>query len=285
MKFSNWLTFLFFTIVGVGCGFERIESGYVGVKVYQLGSDKGDIEVLGVGRHWEGWNEEIHKFPVYKQNYTWTQKPDDEGEAGDESMIFQTMEGMEVGADVGISYTLDGSKIETIFKTYRRGVDEITDTFLRNHVRDAMNTIGSKHTVESVYGNGKSEFMDAVQKAVRDQVGSQGINIEKIYLIGSFRLPEKVLAALNAKMEATQRAGQRENEVAEATAESNKKIAHARGEAESRLTVAKAEAEANKIIAQSLSAELVQYERIKRWNGVMPTTMLGGSENTLFSVK
>src|SRR5690349_1169419 len=130
----------------------RVESGTVGIKVNLLGGDKGDIEVLPMGRYWIGINEELHTFPVFKQNYTWTQKPDNEGETGDESISFQTVEGMAVGADVGISYQFDPEKIKTIFQTYRRGVDEITDTFLRNHVRDAMNDVGSKLTVESIYG-------------------------------------------------------------------------------------------------------------------------------------
>jgi regulator of protease activity HflC (stomatin/prohibitin superfamily) len=265
-------------------GCDRVESGYVGLKVNLLGGEKGDIEVLPMGRYWIGMNEELHLFPVFKQNYTWAQKADEVGE-GDESISFQTVEGMEVSADVGISFEFQADKIPTIFQTYRRGVREITDTFLRNHVRDAMNSVGSKLPVESVYGNGKSEFLDAVEKEVKDQVSPLGIIVEKVYLIGSFRLPAQIVEALNAKMGASQKAQQRQNEVAESKAEADKSIEKARGQAESQRMLAEAEANANKIVAASISDELVRYEHVKKWNGVLPTTILGGDSNVLLGVK
>lgn len=278
------LLFITFALGLSACS--RVDSGYVGVKVYLLGSDKGDIEVLGMGRHWIGWNEDLYLFPVFQQNYTWAKTPDDPDEPEpDESINFQTVEGMEVNADVGISFHFEADKVKTIFQTYRRGVSEITDTFLRNHVRDAMNSVGSDLQVESVYGSGKTEFMLTVENLVKEKVGPLGIIIDKIYLIGSFRLPQQIIEALNSKMAATQKAQQRENEVAEATAEANKKIAAARGEAESRKLVAQAEADANTLVTKSLSPELVQYEQVKKWNGVMPSTVLGGNANVLFTTK
>jgi hypothetical protein len=43
----------------VGCS--KVPAGNVGVKVYLLGTNKGvDHEVLGVGRYWIGFNEELY---------------------------------------------------------------------------------------------------------------------------------------------------------------------------------------------------------------------------------
>ena len=39
---------------------------------------------------------------------------------------------------------------------------------------------------------------------------------------------------------------------------------------------ARAEAEANRVRAESLTTTLVEYERIRRWNGQGPTTVIGG---------
>jgi regulator of protease activity HflC (stomatin/prohibitin superfamily) len=263
-----------------------VESGNVGVKVYTLGGDKGEIEVLGMGRYWIGMNEELYLFPVFQQNYTWTKAPDDKDRPEpDESITFQTVEGMEVNADIGISYHLDKEKIGQIFQTYRRNVEEITDTFLRNHVRDALNAAGSKLPVESVYGSGKTELMVEVENTVKKQVEPVGIIVDKIYLIGSFRLPQQIIDALNNKMAATQRAQQRQNEVAEAKAAADKDIEKARGEAEAKTLLAESEAKANKTVASSISPELVQYEYVKKWNGVLPTTSLGSSTPVIFNSK
>ena len=249
---------------------DRVPAGNVGVKVNLLGGEKGvDTEVLGVGKYWIGINEELYLFPTFMQNYVWT-KDATESSSNDESISFQTADGMTANADVGISYSIDPTKVTDIFQTYRRGIDEITDTFLRNMVRDALVTEASNKPIEFGYGAGKSELMAAVQKRVSDQVAPIGIKIDKIYWIGDIRLPQTVIDSINAKNAATQMAQQRQNEVAQAKAEADKKIEDARGTAESILRVAEAQAKANRLLADSLSAEFVQYQAITKWDGVLP---------------
>ena len=253
-----------------------VPAGNVGIKVNLLGGEKGvESEVLGVGRYWIGWNEELYVFPTFMQNYVWTAGVD-EGSPNDESISFQTADGMTANADIGISYSIDPEKVSIIFQTYRRGVEEITDTFLRNMVRDALVKQSSNKPIEYVYGAGKSELLASVQKDVADQVAPLGINIGKIYWIGEIRLPPTVIDSINAKNAATQMAQQRQNEVAQAKAEADKKIEDARGEAESILRVAEAQAKANKLLAESLTTEFVQYQAITKWDGQLPK-MTGSS--------
>lgn len=253
-----------------------VPAGNVGVKVNMLGSDKGvDTEVLPVGRYWIGMNEELYLFPTFMQNYVWT-KDAQEGSPNDESISFQTADGMTANADIGISYSIDPEKVSIIFQTYRRGVDEITDTFLRNMVRDAIVKEASNKPIEYVYGAGKAELLASVQKDVMDQVTPIGIKIDKIYWIGEIRLPQTVIDSINNKNAATQMAQQRQNEVAQAKAEADKKIEDARGQAESILRVAEAQAKANRLLADSLSAEFVQYQAITKWDGQLPK-MTGSS--------
>ena len=258
--------FLFGTSVIAIASFNKVPAGYTGIKVYLLGSNKGvDTEVLGVGRYWIGINEELYLFPTFMQNYTWTR-----GGLDDESISFQTADGMVANADIGISYSIDPNKVSEIFQTYRRGVNEITDTFLRNMVRDALVQEVSTKSIEYVYGQGKSTLISAVQESVAKQVASIGIKIEKIYWIGEIRLPETVMASINAKNAATQMAQQRQNEGAQAKAEADKKIEDARGVAESILKVAEAQAKANKVLADSLTDSFIKYQAVTKWDGVMP---------------
>jgi regulator of protease activity HflC (stomatin/prohibitin superfamily) len=250
-----------------------------------LGGDKGvDSEVVGPGKYWLGFNEQMYIFPTFMQNYVWTKDPA-EGSPNDESISFQTVDGMTANADIGISYTLNPDKVSNIFQTYRRGVDEITDTFLRNMVRDALVNEASNKPIEYVYGAGKAELIDAVQADVAAQVESIGIKIDKIYWIGDIRLPQTVIDSINAKNAATQMAQQRQNEVAQAKAEADKKIEYARGVAESILKVAEAQAKANKILSDSLTSEFVQYEALQKWDGKLPTTMVPGQATPFISVK
>jgi regulator of protease activity HflC (stomatin/prohibitin superfamily) len=252
----------------------RVPAGNVGVKVYLLGGEKGvDVETLSPGKYWIGWNEDLYVFPTFTQNYTWAAEP----EAPTRAIGFQTSEGLSVSADIGISYSIDPAKVPLVFQKYRKGVDEITDVYLRNMVRDALVTKTSSQPIETVYGRGKADLIAAVEKAVRDQVSPIGINVERIYWVGEVQIPETVKKALNAKIEATQKAQQRENEVAQAKAEADKTVEEARGSAESTLLRAKAEAEAIRVRGEALreNKALVDLTLAERWDGKLPVNMYG----------
>ncbi len=63
----------------------------------------------------------------------------------------------------------------------------------------------------------------------------------------------------------------------QAHAEAAKKIAEAEGDAQSILTRAKAQATSNQILSQSLTSELVEYNKWNRWDGVLPKVTGGNS--------
>lgn len=258
-----------------GCGvveYWSVPAGNVLVVVNKYGSDKGldNAEVRGPGRYWLTYNQEGHLFPTFTQNYTWTKDCDASGDCTDESISFQTREGLTVNTDVGISYEVKADKAHVVFAKYRRGVDEITDIYLRNMVRDALVQEGSRLAVEAVYGSGKTDLMARVEDQVRMLVADLGIHVENIYWIGEARLPDKVIEALNAKIEATQKAQQRENEIQQTKAEAQKAIEEARGLAESVRLRAEAEAAANDLVSKSLTPELVRYRALDKWNGELP---------------
>lgn len=252
-----------------------VPAGNIGIKVYLLGQDKGvDHEVLGVGRYYIGMNEQLYLFPTSEQTYNWT-KSVHEGNAIDESISFTTKETLEVNADIGISYHIDVDKVANIFQKYRKGIDEITHLYVRNYVRDAFNNVASSMTVEEVNGAGKPELIAKVTKEISDQLAPQGIVVDKISLLGQFRLPASVQEAINSKIEATQHAQQRQNEIVEATASAEKVRAEAHGKAQAMLELARAEADSNALKQRSLSASLIQYEAVQKWNGELPTYMGG----------
>lgn len=275
---------LLLSVLFMGSACSKVPAGHVGVKVYLLGGQKGvESEQLGVGRYWIGMNEELYLFPTFTQNYVWTKSPK-EGSLDDESITFQDRDGMSINADIGISYAVRPEKVADVFQKYRKQLDEITDVYLRNMVRDAFVTVASKLPIEQIYGEGKADMVRAVEKLVKEQVGGMFV-IERIYLVGDLRLPPAVTASLNAKIQATQQAQQKENEVRTAKAEAEKVVAAAEGEARSITTVAKAQAEANKILSASITPELVAYKSLEKWNGILPTTMVPGGAVPFVPVK
>lgn len=242
--------------------FSFIQPGYVGVVVDLFGNKKGvEDKELHVGAHFIPPWKELYKFPIFEQNHTWE---------GNDCFHFQTGEGLAVNADVGISFHLEPSKIPVIFQKYRRGMKEIIHVFLRNYIRDAINKSASKCKIEDLYGKGKEAFFDDVQNQVREELKEIGIQISRIYLIGRFNFPTSVIQALNLKIEAIQRAQQRENELREAEAEARKQIAKSTGEYECKILEARAQAESNTIISESLNRDLIMWKAVNSWDGILP---------------
>lgn len=285
--------------LGLLSGCEYVNPGHVGIKVNMLGTKKGvEQEELGVGRYWIGMNERLYTFPTFTQNYVWT-KTQDPKSPKDEALTFQSVEGLSVMADVGISYSLDPNKVGDIFQKYRKGVDEITGVYLRNMVRDSLVKLSSTMTIEEIYGRGKAKLIEDVTQSVSDSVKDIGIKIEKVYWIGKLTLPKTVVKSINAKIEATQKAQQRQNEVEQTIAEADKAREEAKGKADALLEAARATAEATKMKgdaqayairvkgeaeAKSIRAKakalgsneyIIELTQAESWDGKLPSTMMG----------
>ncbi len=269
LKSWKWLSgFLILFFMWLTC-FKMISPGYVGVVIDMLGDSKGvESKELHVGMHWIAPWKNVYQFPIFEQNDTW--------EGDHEGFNFQTSEGMAVSADIGITYHLRSEAIPLIFQRYRRGMDEITNVFIRNYIRDAINKSASKTRIEDLY-SGKESFFEDVEKHVREDLSPIGIELSRIYLIGRFHFPQNVITALNAKIEAMQRAQQRENELREAEAEAKKQIAKAEGQAKCAILQAEAEAKANLVLAQSVTPELIQWQATQKWDGKLPQVVGNGS--------
>lgn len=255
-----------------------VPSGYTGIKVNLLGSDKGvDSQELGTGRYWIGMNEKLFIFPMFTQTQVWT-KDKNEGSPNDDSITFQTVEGLEVNADLGITYSLDPKKVTTIFQKYRKGIEEITNTVLRSMVRDAVINAASSKQIESVYGLKKADLIKEVEDTVRKQCADVGIIVEHIYWIGSLRLPPSIVNSINAKAAATQMTAQREQEIQQSKAEAEKLVAEAQGKADAQLAIAKANAQAINVEGDALrnNPSVIELRKMERWDGKLPQ-IVGGA--------
>lgn len=249
--------------------FKMISPGYVGVVIDMMGENKGvEAKELHVGMHWISPWKKVYPFPIFEQNCTW------EGEKN--AFHFQTSEGMAVSADIGITYHLKPECIPFIFQKYRRGMDEITNVFIRNFIRDAINKSASHTRIEDLY-SGKESFFEDIETHVRNDLSPLGIEVSRIYLIGRFHFPQNVINALNAKIEANQRAQQRENELREAEAEAKKQIAKAEGQARCSIVQAESESKANALLSQSVTPELIQWQAVQKWDGKLPSVTSGAT--------
>lgn len=260
-----------------GCGRATVPAGFVGVKVDLYGDEKGvQQEVVGVGKYWLTWNEEIYQFPTFNQLHVYEQP-----------FNFQTKDSMSVSAKVGVEYYVDQSKVSTVFQTYRKGVEEITQVNIRQNIADALIKDSGKMDIGTLAGEGRSKLLDSVTSSVKSKLDPIGIVIVKLSWTDDLTYPPQVTASINAKIEATQKTLLRENEIAQTKAEAQKAIEQARGEAEAVMLRAKAEADAIAMRGEALRSnpEVLQLEAIGKWNGVLPQYMTAGTTTPFVQVK
>jgi len=269
------LAFMFAAFSLTGC-YERVEPGNVGIIVNKLGDSKGvDQQVKGVGRYWIGWNEELYTFPTFKQMKTY---PD--------PFSFQMSDGTTISYQIGVAYKVDPLKVSTVFQSYRKGVDEITDSDLKQKIADSLIRLSSKMTTDAFIDGGKAALLSQVLGDIQKEMTPVGIEVMSLSYIGKPEYPPTVVASINAKVTANQTTLQREQEVKQSTAEANKAIESARGDAESKklaadaeaytiIAKAKAEADSINLRGESLrkNPEVMTMLWIDKWNGLLPTVM------------
>jgi len=253
----------------------RVEPGHVGIKVNNLGSDAGvQPEALGVGYYFAGPGTNIYEYPIYTNTYVWTQSAH-EGKPINEEMTFSDKNGLQVTADVAISYHVDQGLAPKLFTTYRADMDAILATQVRPAVRDALNKVAGNMTVEEIYGPKRAELIDAAQARVQAIFATKGLVVERLYLASPIRLPDSIMKQINLRMA---------NEQAALAAQAN--VATSEAEARARIAKAEGEAKATQIEAEALRTNpaILQQKWIDKWDGQLPTYVAGGNSNMMLNI-
>jgi regulator of protease activity HflC (stomatin/prohibitin superfamily) len=266
----------------------RIDAAHVGIRVNLAGSSRG-VDDIPVVTGWVLYNpltEQIVKFPTNVQSVVWTADPK-EGAAHDESITFSSQEGVNINADIGLSFHIESAMAPHLYLRFRKNdLAELSNGYIRNAVRESFNLVASTMQVQAIYGAEKGRLLADVQKKLQEELGKDGILIDQLTINGALRLPENVANAINRAMEATQLAIQAENKVRQVRAEAEQALtlaegqaeaarARARGEADARLITAKAEAKSNLILRYSTSPTVLQYRALEKWNGKLPAMNSG----------
>jgi regulator of protease activity HflC (stomatin/prohibitin superfamily) len=262
----------------------RIDAGHVGIEINLAGSQRGasDIPIRTGWVFYSPLKSQVIQFPTYVQTVKWTRNPN-EGHPVNEEMGFNSKEGMEIMADVSLSYAIDGIKVPEFYVKYRiSDLDNFTHGILRDIVRNSLNEVASTYTVEDIYGEKKAEFLKKVETMIESKVSAVGVSVQQFGFIGAPRVPAVIANAITSKAQAIQESERAKNELATTQAEAAKKIAAAEGDAKSQVLRAQGEADSNRIRQSSLTAQLLELRRLEnsralidRWNGQLPTVETG----------
>lgn len=250
--------------------YKRIPAGYAGIRVNLYGSDKGVDDVTEVtGIVW--YNPlitKIHVFPKFIQHIVFT-RDEREGSEDNEEVRVTTNDGLTITFDVAVNYQVDEDKIVDIFVKYRKPIEEISKTIVRNYVRNAYNKAANTYSAEEIYTK-KTEFITKAENLFKQELGKEGFVIDNVILLNELRLPDNIKIAIDRKIEAKQIAEQKKNELEQAKADAMKEVEKSRGEAEAMKIAADAEKYAFEQKQKALTKLLVQQQMIEKWDGKLP---------------
>jgi regulator of protease activity HflC (stomatin/prohibitin superfamily) len=239
---------------------ERVDAGHVGVKVNLYGDNKGVDDVVAVTGmvFYNPISTKIYEFPTFIQHKEYK---------GENSFIVNSKDGSEFNVSPIMNYSVQSEMVPSIFKKYRRPLEDIEEGFLKTAVYDAFRLATNKYTADELISN-RAIFEIEVRRLLDGQLLKEGFVINQF--TSNLVYPNTFKKSIEAKNNAVQAALRAENEVKTAEAQAKIKVATANGNAQAMLTAAEAEAEANRMKQVTLTPLLLQLEWINKWDGKLP---------------
>lgn len=238
---------------------ERISVGSVGV-VY---SAKGvETETLSQGWHFISPLKRVKEFPVSQQQIVFSNDPADYNkEAHPDWSIDAPANGGMVKVNLTVNYNFLSDKVVDLYKRFN-GMDgeTLVESRIQNSIVAYVKEVTPRFSVMDIYSEKKSEVNQAITEYLNEQLQDEyGIHIASA-LIVDVELDEALQSKIRAKEQAKQDAeiAELNRQTALAQAETDKVVAQAKADVE--LIEAQAEAEANRVIAQSITPELIQMK-------------------------
>lgn len=246
----------------------RVSAGYVGV-VY---SAKGvEEKTLTQGWHWLSPLKHVKQFPISQQQIVFSDDPADYNESEHPDWhIDAPADGGMVGINMTVNYNFLPERVVELYKRFN-GMDgeTLVENRIQNSIIAYVKEVTPKFTVMDIYSDKKAEINQEITSYLNEKLSQQyGIQISSALIIDvelDSALQEKIRVKEQAKQDAEIAELNRKTELAKAetdkaVAEAKAEIAkvNAQSEADVKLIQAQAEGEANRILAESITSELIQ---------------------------
>lgn len=174
-----------------------------------------------------------------------------------------------VSSNIAVNYRVGFSSSANIYKNIGSDYETIV---LLPAVQESMKSVSAKYTAEELITK-RAKVGEEIKSTLEEKVHDYGIVIEKFNIV-NFDFSEEFNSAIEAKQVAEQNLlktkTEQEQEIVIAEAKAKKQVIEADAKAKAIKTEADAQAEANKKLNQSLSDNVIEYEKVQKWDGVLP---------------
>jgi regulator of protease activity HflC (stomatin/prohibitin superfamily) len=250
-----------------------VNPGYVGIVIHRAGGGV-DPRALGPGLHPRNpLTTGIEEYPVFMQTLVLGRSAN-EGSSQNEEINVNSVEGQPLSLDVSMSFELNQAKVPQLYQTFRTDVKTIQHGYVKQAIRQALQEVVGSEEIAAIIGPKKAEVVARTQALIEQRLSPLGIEVKQ-FTVNELRAPPAVIEAINQKNVMQQQALTAQNELQKNSFNAKGDSIKAYGRATAILTEAQAQAQANRLLSQSITGSLVQYEMAKRWDGKMP--MVSGS--------
>jgi hypothetical protein len=246
---------------------ERIDAGHVGIKVSNVGDNRGvgKTEYVTGWVFYNSWISRIYEFPIHQQHIDY------------EEADIVTRGGFRATIKPSFNYSINAGNVADMFQNLRVGVKEMEQGWLKNAIIGSVNDVANRYTVDSIF-NHREEFESSIIKECNKRV-SQWFNVSQLRT--NIVPPKEISESIIAKTRAIQEVQVAENQRQVAMADAERKMAQARGDSAKAVIEAAGRAEAIRKEQLSLTPLYIEYIKIQKWNGEVPSTVAGNSTGFL----
>lgn len=256
--FGGIATLLIAVVLVLGMFVTIIPNGYCGVQ-YSLNGGVKD-EVLGQGLHLVAPTVKVKEFTVANEQLILS-KDKREGSQNDDSFNVSTADNASISVSFQMSYRFVQEDLVDTYKKFRgMNGQDIVNNRVSTVLKSKISEVTTNYTMMDIYSGNRSEInaklTEYLDKEFREAYGIQVIDASII----DTHPDEQLQKAIDARVTALQNKQKAEAEQETAKVEAQTAIIKAQAEADVALTKARAEAEANKLIANSVTQDLIDLK-------------------------
>lgn len=255
---------------------EKIDVGHKGLLINLLGDQRGasNTDVVSGVVFYNKYFQEVQEIPLDQRHIEYDQQ------------AVVAKGGYPCEIKPSFNYSVKEVNAPEMFtnlrSTYKKGgLEEIEKGWLKNAIVGAINDVTNRYPVDYLFNN-REKFETEILLEANKRVG-KWFTISQ--LKSNILPPESIRKSIEAKAKADADANTAEAQARVAKADAQRKIELAKGDSASVVIRAKAEAASIKLKQEEVTPTYVEYQRALKWDGKMPSTVLGSGTGTLFNVK
>ena len=179
-----------------------------------------------------------------------------------------------------MNYHVDGQYASDL---YQRVGTDFASKVIDPAFNDFIKTVVPTYTVDSILG-ARDEIRSKAKAALAENLSQYHIIVDDIYIANISFSPE-FQAAIEAKQVAQQQVQTEQQVLAQKQIQAQQAVVAAKGQADSQVALATGQAEANRLLAESLSDPVLQYQLVNKLSDKISVMLVPSGNGYILDLK